>query len=97
MLSDHTLQWHAGGRRQDQAGRDESAHKLATELLWLEELPDKEGPYFLGKQFSAVECALLPWFIRLYILKHYRGFEMPKECRKLFAWCVHLALLGSVG
>ena len=61
---------------------------MSQELIWLESEADRDGPYFLGKQFSAVDCTLLPWFIRLYVLKHYRGFEMPKECRCLVAWYV---------
>lgn len=66
--------------------RKECSEILSSELLWLESEAVPEGPYFSGKQFSAVDCALLPWFIRLYILKHYRGFEMPKDCKKLVAW-----------
>lgn len=65
---------------------------MTSELLWLEAEADAEGPYFLGKQFSAVDVALLPWFIRLYVLKHYRGFEMPKDCKKLVAWYALLVL-----
>ena len=66
--------------------RKECGEILASELLWLESEATQDGPYFSGKQFTAVDIALLPWFIRLYILKHYRGFEMPKVCKKLVAW-----------
>ena len=68
--------------------RKECSEILASELLWLESEATQDGPYFSGKQFTAVDIALLPWFIRLYILKHYRGFEMPKDCKKLVAWYV---------
>ena len=59
---------------------------MKQHLLWLEGCINKEGPYFLGKQFTAVDCAILPWFIRLYVLKHYRNFELPKDCKALVAW-----------
>lgn len=72
--------------RKGQADRDESARKLKEQLVWLESLVSKEGPYFLGKQFGAIDCAILPWFIRLYVLKHFRNFELPKECKALVAW-----------
>lgn len=40
----------------------------------------------MGKHFSMVDIALLPWFIRLFILEHYRGFGLPANCQKLAAW-----------
>lgn len=33
-----------------------------------------------------VDIALLPWFIRIFILEHYRGFGLPNDCQKLAAW-----------
>ena len=68
--------------------RQKCREALASELLWLETQTDTEGPYFLGAQFSAVDCAILPWFLRLYILKHYRNFELPKKCQRLISWWV---------
>lgn len=72
--------------RKGEDQRRQCGQIMTTELLWLESEASSEGPYFSGKQFSAVDLTLLPWFIRLYILKHYRGFELPKECKKLVAW-----------
>lgn len=82
--------------RQEQAARDKCAQEMARELLWLEEHPHAEGPYFLGNQFSAVDCALLPWFIRLFVLKHFRNFELPKGCKRLVAWYNKAMLRESV-
>lgn len=33
-----------------------------------------------------VDIALLPWFIRMFILEHYRGFGLPTDCHNLAAW-----------
>ena len=68
--------------RKGEEARAACSKAMAQELLWLEGQTDAEGPYYLGKQFSAVDCTLLPWFIRLYILKHYRGEtgDTPKQC-----------------
>jgi len=79
--------------RKGEEARSGCSRAMSQELIWLEGQTDAEGPYFLGKLFSAVDCTMLPWFIRLYILKHYRGFEMPKECKRLVAWWVFYILL----
>jgi hypothetical protein len=31
-----------------------------------------------GAQFTFVDCALLPFFLRLAVLSHYRGFHVPQ-------------------
>lgn len=72
--------------RQGRPEREAVAQEMVRELQWLEGEVHPEGPYFLGKEFSAVDCAILPWFIRLFVLKHYRGFELPKDCKKLVDW-----------
>lgn len=74
--------------RKSSEARVACSKAMSQELIWLEGQTHAEGPYFMGKQFSAVDCTLLPWFIRLYILKHYRDYEMPKECKRLVAWWV---------
>ena len=74
--------------RQDKASQDECAATLTAELLWLESMIDPAGPYFAGEAFSLVDCALLPHFLRMYILKHYRS--VPRSSREgkfgVLAW-----------
>ena len=72
--------------RQDKEQQKEVAREIQDQFHWLEEQVDSQGPYFMGKDFSMVDIALLPWFIRLFILEHYRGFGLPADCKKLAAW-----------
>ena len=38
-----------------------------------------DGPYFLGKEFSLVDIALIPFAVRFEILAHFRGFCLPAD------------------
>ena len=39
----------------------------------------QEGPYLLGKQFSLIDIALLPFYERMtVVLPHYRKWQIPK-------------------
>ena len=60
------------GCRQDKQGQEQSAAQLTSELLWLEGAFDSAGPYLAGSQFSLVDAAIIPWFLRMYVLKEYR-------------------------
>jgi glutathione S-transferase len=46
--------------------------------------------------FSLVDIAAYPWFERWCVLEHYRGFELPKEFKKLHAWKQSVASRESV-
>ena len=35
------------------------------------------GPYFLRDKFSFIDVVMAPWFERMKVLEHYRGFEVP--------------------
>eukprot|EP00479_Gromia_sphaerica_P005313 TRINITY_DN16340_c0_g1_i1.p1 TRINITY_DN16340_c0_g1~~TRINITY_DN16340_c0_g1_i1.p1 ORF type:complete len:126 (+),score=32.61 TRINITY_DN16340_c0_g1_i1:355-732(+) len=59
---------------QEQAKRD-----LLTGIREFTAAMDKAGPYFSGGIFGFVDIAFLPWALRLYILKHFRGFELPES------------------
>ena len=72
--------------RQDRNQQKEVAQHIQDQFQWLEEQVDPQGPYFMGKRFSMVDIALLPWFVRIFILEHYRGFGLPVDCQKLAAW-----------
>ena len=55
---------------------------MTAKLTWLNsemEKLSKDGPYFLGKDYSIVDISFIPHFDRLVILlKHYRNYEVPK-------------------
>ena len=82
--------------RQDKAQQQEVAKEIQDQLRWLEEHMDSDGPYFMGPRFSMVDVALLPWFIRMFILDHYRGFGLPDDCKKLNAWHMRASKRQSV-
>lgn len=82
--------------RQDKGQQQEVAKEIQDQLHWLEQHVDAKGPYFMGQEFSMVDIALLPWFIRIFILEHYRGFGLPKDCQKLAAWSARATKRQSV-
>ncbi|DBB03428.1 hypothetical protein WJX82_004221 [Trebouxia sp. C0006] len=82
--------------RQDKGQQQEVAKEIQDQLHWLEQHVDSKGPYFMGQEFSMVDVALLPWFIRIFILEHYRGFGLPKNCQKLAAWSARAIKRQSV-
>ncbi len=71
-------------RRQDKAQQAEVAEQLGAQCDWLEAQADSAGPFFMGGHFSLVDCALVPWFVRAYVLQHFRGLQLPPErCTKV--------------
>ncbi len=82
--------------RQDKGQQQEVAKEIQDQLHWLDQHVDSKGPYFMGQEFSMVDIALLPWFIRIFILEHYRGFGLPKDCQKLAAWSARATKRQSV-
>lgn len=54
------------------------------------------GPYWMGERLSLVDLTYWPWFERLGALKHYRGLELPAECRRLRTWMKVMAGRESV-
>jgi glutathione S-transferase len=46
----------------------------------------REGPYWLGAEFSLADLAFYPWFEQLCVLERYFGLQMPAECHRLTAW-----------
>ena len=67
----------------------ETAVKLASdyevELKWLQSRMSEAGPWFSGKEFGYADASILPWLLRLFVIKHYRGFE-PKGLEQLLAY-----------
>ena len=46
------------------------------------------GPFFSGEEISVSDVLMAPYFARLCVLKHYRGFEIPQdeEYKKWHEW-----------
>lgn len=82
---------------QDKASQEECAAKLQGELQWLEGQADSAGPYMMGTHFSLVDAAMLPWFLRLPILRHYRAFQWDlNQAPRLARWQAAAAQRPSV-
>ena len=65
--------------RQDIEEQEKAAAKILNGIR--EFSKHCKGPYFYGNDFSIVDIAIAPWIvgIRMEVLKHYRGFEVPKD------------------
>eukprot|EP00878_Enallax_costatus_P016290 GHUV01017087.1.p1 GENE.GHUV01017087.1~~GHUV01017087.1.p1 ORF type:complete len:240 (+),score=82.52 GHUV01017087.1:537-1256(+) len=77
-----------------------AAGDLAAALKWAEGEASSEGPYFMGRDFTLVDAAIIPFFIRLRLLDRMGLFTMPEDLPKLQAWeaaCLaHPAVSGSM-
>jgi len=63
--------------------------KFADQLLYMEQVISKlsgGGTYWMGDDITLLDISLYPFFERFPMLEHYRGFQMPDECVKLWAW-----------
>ena len=61
---------------------------LTNHLLEFVKAMDPKGPFFQGEKFGFVDIMLAPYAVRLFILKHYRGFEIPQsvEFKRFHVW-----------
>jgi len=82
--------------RQDQGQQQECADQITSEMNWLESQADLGGPFFFGEQFSLVDAALVPWFLRQDVLEKFRGYRMPTGTTKLQRWMNHMMERPSV-
>jgi len=64
-------------------GQDGLKEKQQEFLGYIKEFTkemDKEGPYFLGKEFSLIDVVITPWVVRLWIFDHFKGgLGIPEE------------------
>ena len=54
------------------------------------------GPFWFGRSLSLVDIALYPHFERFEVLAHYRGLELPTDCKKIRTWLNVMKELPSV-
>lgn len=74
--------------KQSEAEQQEIKPRLISELLELVKAMDPKGPFFQGEKLGFVDIMLAPHVARFFILKHYRGFEVPKsgEFERFHLW-----------
>lgn len=67
---------HRAQFEQDAEERGPLFEAVSAELSWLDKTI--RGPYFLGEQFSLVDCALLPWLMRMDAYCAVTGYTQPE-------------------
>ena len=74
--------------KQSPEEQSEGREQFLANLLEFTKAMDPEGPFFLGKELGYVDIIFAPWSYRIYILKHYRNFEIPwtDEYRRHHVW-----------
>ena len=72
--------------RQDERLQHEQKIVLDQELDWLESQCDPVGPGFSMEQIGLVDCALMPFFLRFDVLRHYRGVSLSSRHQRLQRW-----------
>jgi len=99
-LDNQTLDEHyALLKEQDAAKAAELRGGIERRLLTIERdgmARNGDGPYWLGATPTLVDFAYYPFFERLPAWRHYRGIEVPAECRRLRAWMAAMADRASV-
>lgn len=71
---------------QDRSKDSELSNQLLDVLKDLDQkLGEKPGPFFFS-QISLADLELYPWFERMCVLEHYRGFQVPSELKNVHAW-----------
>jgi glutathione S-transferase len=79
----------------DQAAYEEKFQALHKNLLRLEQ-QIVATPYFNGPQFSLVDAAYAPTFMRMDLIEHFHNFNLEKDCPKIQAWQKALLSRASV-
>lgn len=83
--------------RTDETERREAFDRLVDGLRHFAD--NKRGTFFSGDSLGLVDAVLLPYAFRLYVLEHYRGFEVPKDkawSKSYFDWLDAATSLDSV-
>jgi glutathione S-transferase len=87
-------------RNQDTAQHAMLLEKASRNLVFIEQEGlaklSGNGPYWLGQQASLVDFAWYPFFERLPAWAHYRGLEIPDDCRRLKGWIAAMSQRKSV-
>ncbi|BFZ05230.1 hypothetical protein BsWGS_08268 [Bradybaena similaris] len=75
-------------QKQGKQEQDEAKVELLANLETVTQAMSKTEPFFFGKKFGIVDIILVSYLARLYILKHYRNFEVPHDERfaRFYTW-----------
>ncbi|MEJ2508771.1 MAG: glutathione S-transferase family protein [Gammaproteobacteria bacterium] len=79
--------------------RAELAERLRDSIGQIEReglAPNAPGPYWLGTGISLADLAFYPFFERIPVLEHYRGFTLPADTPNLHRWLAAMAERNSV-
>ncbi|MEW5298557.1 MAG: hypothetical protein WDW36_001667 [Sanguina aurantia] len=57
----------------------ETSAVLVKEVEFLQNNISPTGPYLMGAELTLVDAAVIPFFIRLCVVKHYRGFDLAAK------------------
>jgi glutathione S-transferase len=67
-------------QHQGQEGLQEKQQEFLGYIKEFTKEMDKQGPYFLGKEFSLIDVIIAPWAVRLWIFDHFKGgLGIPDE------------------
>ena len=74
--------------KQSKEEQEEITTQLTAQLLEFMKAMHPDGPFFQGDKFGFVDIMLAPHTARFFILKHYRGFELPEsgEFERFHKW-----------
>ncbi|MBN8565099.1 MAG: glutathione S-transferase family protein [Leptolyngbya sp. UWPOB_LEPTO1] len=85
---------------QDLQQRAKLVNQLTESLQWIEQTGlaqlSAAEPYWLGASLSLVDLAYYPWFEQIVVLKHFRGFQLPRGLDRLKRWWKTMANRQSV-
>ena len=77
-------------RNPDPQQQQEALEELYKHLEFIEKEAlgklSENGPYWFGESVSLVDISFYPWFERLPVIEHYRGFQFPSELTRIRRW-----------
>ncbi|KAL5501286.1 hypothetical protein ACEPAH_8546 [Sanghuangporus vaninii] len=79
---------------QEQEKRDEARTDLYESLRQIAQ--KRQGPYFLGEDFTLVDVAIAPWVMRDYVLAEHRGYNRSDVSKAWVEWAAVLEKRDSV-
>jgi len=60
-------------QHQGQEGLQEKQQEFLGYIKEFTREMDRQGPYFLGKEFSLIDVIIAPWAVRLWVFDHFKG------------------------
>jgi len=75
-------------KAQESYEQEKCSEEFKEHLIFMEKegIGKFAGPYWLGANMTLVDVTFYPWFERWPVIKHYRDFAVPEECKLLKQW-----------